>query len=66
MSTIVIVCVALVALPQSSVAVNTRIIWKFPIQSPWIVSVASVITTVPQLSLAEDEPKGCSSEHSAV
>ena len=60
------VCVALVAFPHSSVAVNTRTIVKVSVHPPAIVSVASVISTEPQLSTAEDESNGCSSEHSAV
>ena len=65
-STIEMVCVALVSFPQSSIAVNTRTIVKVSVHPPAIVSVVSVISTEPQLSTAEEASNGCASEHSAV
>ena len=65
-SPIVIVWVALEALPQSSVAVNTLITVYAPGQVPATVVSTRPIVTVPQLSVAEASSIGCVSEHSAV
>ena len=51
-SPIEIVWVALDVLPQSSIAVKTRVIVNAPAQAPAIVVSTSPIVTTPQLSVA--------------
>ena len=66
-STTVIVCVALVAFPQRSVAVNTRVSTYACGQSVSFAEDSSIeISTEPQLSVAVASSEASSSEHSAV
>ena len=67
MSTTVIVCVALVAFPQRSVAVYTRVRTYACGQSVSFVEDSSIeISTEPQLSVAVASSEASMSEHSAV
>ena len=57
LSLTLMVCVAVLSLPQSSTAVNVRIMVYWPSHSPSITSVSMVMVASPQSSVAVATPK---------